>query len=184
MPRPRPIRSPSSSTATSPRTARPARATSRGGRVCRSASHARRRKRHPIASRSSPTTASRSTSSRGPRRGAVAAAPEVVALPPFEEYYLSYVDRTVPCAPEFLQGDRPGHERHGAPAPRRARRGRRGLDALARGRPARRRSDPRAVHAGCRDRRRGRGGARALPRASSPPNRRSTRAQTCRSRNS
>ena len=30
-------------------------------------------------------------------------APEVVALPPFEEYYLSYVDRTVPCAPEFLR---------------------------------------------------------------------------------
>lgn len=30
-------------------------------------------------------------------------APEVVALPPFEEYYLSYVDRTVPCAPEFLK---------------------------------------------------------------------------------
>jgi hypothetical protein len=29
-------------------------------------------------------------------------APDVVALPPFEEYYLSYVDRTVPCAPEFL----------------------------------------------------------------------------------
>ncbi|MBW9110473.1 winged helix DNA-binding domain-containing protein [Microbacterium ureisolvens] len=36
-----------------------------------------------------------------PRRSA--AAPEVVALPPFEEYYLSYVDRTVPCAPEFLR---------------------------------------------------------------------------------
>jgi hypothetical protein len=35
-----------------------------------------------------------------PRRSP--AAPEVVALPPFEEYYLSYVDRTVPCAPEFL----------------------------------------------------------------------------------
>lgn len=35
-----------------------------------------------------------------PRRSADA--PEVVALPPFEEYYLSYVDRTVPCAPEFL----------------------------------------------------------------------------------
>lgn len=35
-----------------------------------------------------------------PRRSATA--PEVVALPPFEEYYLSYVDRTVPCAPEFL----------------------------------------------------------------------------------
>ena len=31
-----------------------------------------------------------------------AVAPQVVALPPFEEYYLSYADRTVPCAPEFL----------------------------------------------------------------------------------
>lgn len=29
-------------------------------------------------------------------------APEILALPPFEEYYLSYADRTVPCAPEFL----------------------------------------------------------------------------------
>ncbi|WP_109209855.1 MULTISPECIES: winged helix DNA-binding domain-containing protein [Microbacterium] len=38
--------------------------------------------------------------SGAPRRSA--AAPEVVALPPFEEYYLSYADRTVPCAPEFL----------------------------------------------------------------------------------
>ena len=37
---------------------------------------------------------------RVPRRSA--AAPEVLALPPFEEYYLSYVDRAVPCAPEFL----------------------------------------------------------------------------------
>jgi hypothetical protein len=36
-----------------------------------------------------------------PRR--VPSAPSVVALPPFEEYYLSYVDRTVPCAPEFLK---------------------------------------------------------------------------------
>lgn len=36
-----------------------------------------------------------------PRRSATA--PEVLALPPFEEYYLSYVDRTVPCAPEFLK---------------------------------------------------------------------------------
>lgn len=36
-----------------------------------------------------------------PRRSS--AAPEVVALPPFEEYYLSYVDRTTPCAPEFLK---------------------------------------------------------------------------------
>ncbi len=35
-----------------------------------------------------------------PRRSA--SAPEVVALPPFEEYYISYADRTVPCAPEFL----------------------------------------------------------------------------------
>lgn len=30
------------------------------------------------------------------------AAPEVLALPPFEEYYLSYADRTVPAAAEFL----------------------------------------------------------------------------------
>lgn len=30
-------------------------------------------------------------------------APGVLALPPFEEYYLSYADRTVPCAPEFLR---------------------------------------------------------------------------------
>ncbi|WP_345801776.1 winged helix DNA-binding domain-containing protein [Microbacterium sp. AZCO] len=35
-----------------------------------------------------------------PRR--TPSAPDVVALPPFEEYYLSYADRTVPCAPEFL----------------------------------------------------------------------------------
>lgn len=35
-----------------------------------------------------------------PRRAAFA--PRVLALPPFEEYYLSYADRTVPCAPEFL----------------------------------------------------------------------------------
>lgn len=28
-------------------------------------------------------------------------APEAHALPPFEEYYLSYVDRSVACAPEF-----------------------------------------------------------------------------------
>lgn len=35
-----------------------------------------------------------------PRR--IPSAPEVFALPPFEEYYLSYVDRTIPCAPEFL----------------------------------------------------------------------------------
>ena len=27
----------------------------------------------------------------------------VRALPPFEEYYLSYADRTIPCAPEFTQ---------------------------------------------------------------------------------
>lgn len=35
-----------------------------------------------------------------PRRSA--RAPRVLALPPFEEYYLSYADRTVACAPEFL----------------------------------------------------------------------------------
>ncbi len=45
-----------------------------------------------------------------PRYTTVAPAPpqsttahDVLALPPFEEYYLSYVDRTVPCAPEFLR---------------------------------------------------------------------------------
>lgn len=35
-----------------------------------------------------------------PRRWA--SAHDVLALPPFEEYYLSYADRTVPCAPDFL----------------------------------------------------------------------------------
>lgn len=35
-----------------------------------------------------------------PRRAA--SAPRLLALPPFEEYYLSYVDRSVPVAPEFL----------------------------------------------------------------------------------
>lgn len=35
-----------------------------------------------------------------PRRSSVDA---VLALPPFEEYYLSYLDRTIPCAPEFTQ---------------------------------------------------------------------------------
>ena len=34
-----------------------------------------------------------------PRRGP--AAPEVRALPPFDEYYLSYADRSVACAPQF-----------------------------------------------------------------------------------
>lgn len=37
---------------------------------------------------------------RAPRRSAVA---PVAALPPFEEYYLSYADRSVPCAPEFTR---------------------------------------------------------------------------------
>ncbi|TQJ32800.1 winged helix DNA-binding domain-containing protein [Microbacterium sp. SLBN-146] len=35
-----------------------------------------------------------------PRRSP--AVPDVLALPPFEEYYLSYADRTAACAPEFL----------------------------------------------------------------------------------
>jgi hypothetical protein len=35
-----------------------------------------------------------------PRRSPVA---PVAALPPFEEYYLSYADRSVPCAPEFMR---------------------------------------------------------------------------------
>jgi hypothetical protein len=38
----------------------------------------------------------------GPAPRPTAAAHEVVALPPFEEYYLSYADRTAACAPEFL----------------------------------------------------------------------------------
>ena len=40
-----------------------------------------------------------------PRRSA---APEVVALPPFEEYYISYADRTASCSPEFLAAVGPG----------------------------------------------------------------------------
>jgi len=39
--------------------------------------------------------------SAGPAPRRHPSAPGVLALPPFEEYYLSYVDRTVPCAPEF-----------------------------------------------------------------------------------
>jgi hypothetical protein len=39
----------------------------------------------------------------GPAPQRLASAPSVIALPPFEEYYLSYVDRTVACAPEFLK---------------------------------------------------------------------------------
>ena len=38
----------------------------------------------------------------GPPPRISGAAHEVMALPPYEEYYLSYTDRTVPCAPEFL----------------------------------------------------------------------------------
>lgn len=41
-----------------------------------------------------------------PRRSRTA--PEVVALPPFDEYYLSYADRSIPCAPEFLAAVGPG----------------------------------------------------------------------------
>jgi len=40
------------------------------------------------------------TTAPAPRRST--AAQDVVALPPFEEYYLSYADRTLACAPEFL----------------------------------------------------------------------------------
>lgn len=43
----------------------------------------------------------------GPAPRRLPSAPGVVALPPFEEYYLSYVDRAVPCAPEFLAAIRP-----------------------------------------------------------------------------
>ncbi len=40
------------------------------------------------------------TAGTKPRRSA--AAPRVLALPPFEEYYISYADRSAVCAPEFL----------------------------------------------------------------------------------
>lgn len=45
-------------------------------------------------------------SSTVPRRHPTA--PEVVALPPFEESFISYADRTVPCAPELLPRIGPG----------------------------------------------------------------------------
>ncbi|HET8926566.1 MAG TPA: winged helix DNA-binding domain-containing protein [Microbacterium sp.] len=35
-------------------------------------------------------------------------APEVVALPPFDEYYISYADRSVACDPAFLAAVGPG----------------------------------------------------------------------------
>lgn len=41
-----------------------------------------------------------------PRRSPTA--PEVVALPPFEEYFISYRDRTVALAPQFLRQVGPG----------------------------------------------------------------------------
>lgn len=44
----------------------------------------------------------------GPRPRRSAGAHEVVALPPFEEYYISYADRTVTCSPEFLAAVGPG----------------------------------------------------------------------------
>jgi hypothetical protein len=40
------------------------------------------------------------TTAAAPRRSG--AAHDVIALPPFEEYYISYTDRTLACAPEFL----------------------------------------------------------------------------------
>lgn len=39
-------------------------------------------------------------SAQRPRRSS--SAPEVLALPPFEEYFLSYADRTTACPPEFV----------------------------------------------------------------------------------
>ncbi|GAA1927427.1 winged helix DNA-binding domain-containing protein [Microbacterium aoyamense] len=44
----------------------------------------------------------------GPRPRRSPNAHEVVALPPFEEYYISYADRTVSCSPEFLAAVGPG----------------------------------------------------------------------------
>ncbi|WP_235566820.1 winged helix DNA-binding domain-containing protein [Microbacterium sp. Root61] len=39
----------------------------------------------------------------GPALRRTPGAPEVIALPPFEEYFISYKDRTVALAPEFLR---------------------------------------------------------------------------------
>lgn len=51
----------------------------------------------------------RYTAPPGPRRSP--RAPGVIALPPFDEYYLSYADRSVVCAPELL--DRVGPSKNG-----------------------------------------------------------------------
>ena len=37
----------------------------------------------------------------GPAPRSSPSVPDLLALPPFDEYYLSYADRTVPCAREF-----------------------------------------------------------------------------------
>ena len=97
------------------------------------------------------------------RRALSAGAHEVLALPPYEEYYLSYTDRTVPCAPEFLARIGPSMNGIVRPILARARRGRRCLDALGRGRPALGCARARAVRAGRGDGCRGRCGAGPLP---------------------
>jgi len=43
-----------------------------------------------------------------PSRPRRSASPEVLALPPFEEYFISYADRTAVCAPEYLPPVGPG----------------------------------------------------------------------------
>ena len=103
----RPTRSRSSSSATCRATAPPAPPTSRGGRACRSAWPGRRWRAPAIASLPSRWAARRCTSprlrlarTRGPRGSFV--------LPPFEEYFISYADRTRVCAPELLSAIGPG----------------------------------------------------------------------------
>jgi len=44
----------------------------------------------------------------GPAPRRLTTVPDLLALPPFEEYYLSYADRSVPCASEFLARIGPG----------------------------------------------------------------------------
>ena len=141
-----------------------ARAISRGGRGFRSGCPAGPRRRHPIGSSSWATTPEPQYVRPRPRRARTRRPPRVLALPPFEEYYLSYADRTVPCAPEFLKAV--GPSMNGIVRPILVADGEivGRLDPLRRGRPARGRAAPRALRPGRRVGGRCRGGARPLPR--------------------
>ena len=99
----------------------------------------------------------------GPPPRISGAAHEVMALPPYEEYYLSYTDRTVPCAPEFLTRIGPSMNGIVRPIIAGARRDRRCLDPLGGGRPTCGRAGARTVRSGRGDGCRGRRGAGPLP---------------------